>query len=76
MQRATQSRQTKGTYAKNDFIPGGVVEVDFDKSISDGVNIYAKRDGFQADFVFLACRADLSRRSWRKAEVRRRWSLH
>src|SRR5437667_12525458 len=32
---------------------GGVVEVDFDKSISDGVNIYAKRDG-DADFVFLA----------------------
>ena len=55
---------------------GGVVELDFDKSISDGVNIYAKRDGFQADFVFLACRADLSRRSWRKAEVRRRWALH
>src|SRR6266581_945668 len=24
---------------------GGVVELDFDKSISDGVNIYAKRDG-------------------------------
>ncbi len=33
--------------------PGGVVELDFDKSISDGVNIYAKRDG-DADFVFLA----------------------
>ena len=33
--------------------PGGVVELDFDKSISDGVNIYAKRDG-AADFVFLA----------------------
>ena len=32
---------------------GGVVELDFDKSISDGVNIYAKRDG-GADFVFLA----------------------
>src|SRR5882724_5768657 len=32
---------------------GGVVELDFDKSISDGVNIYAKRDG-DADFVFLA----------------------
>src|SRR5438445_6126123 len=31
----------------------GVVELDFDKSISDGVNIYAKRDG-DADFVFLA----------------------
>ena len=25
--------------------PGGVVQLDFDKSISDGVNIYAKRDG-------------------------------
>src|SRR6266404_1819289 len=32
---------------------GGVVELDFDKSISGGVNIYAKRDG-DADFVFLA----------------------
>ena len=31
---------------------GGVVELDFDKSISDGVNICAKRDG-DADFVFL-----------------------
>jgi len=30
-----------------------VVELDFDKSISDGVNIYANRDG-DADFVFLA----------------------
>src|SRR2546426_890538 len=46
--------------------PSSVVELDFDKSISDGVNIYAKRDGDaclrgegsgygrQADFVFLA----------------------
>ena len=39
---------------------GGVVELDFDKSISDGVNMnpesfrgYAKRDG-DADFIFLA----------------------
>ena len=32
---------------------GGVVELDFDKSISDGVNIYGKRDA-DADFVFLA----------------------
>ena len=40
---------------------GGVVELDFDKSISDGVNIYAKRDG-DADFVFLACRAAVRRR--------------
>ena len=32
---------------------GGVVQLDFDKSISDGVNIYAKRDG-DADVVFLA----------------------
>ena len=32
---------------------GGVVELDFDKSINDGVNIYAKRDG-DAEFVFLA----------------------
>src|SRR5438876_9472315 len=32
---------------------GGGVQLDFDKSISDGVNIYAKRDG-DADFVFLA----------------------
>ena len=31
-----------------------VGQPDFDKSISDGVNIYAKRDG-DADFVFLAC---------------------
>jgi len=29
---------------------GGVVDLDFDKSISDGVNIRAKRDG-DADFV-------------------------
>src|SRR2546427_4537125 len=41
--------------------PGGVVELDFDKSISDGVNIYAKRDG-DADFVFLGCRAGVRRR--------------
>src|SRR2546427_8555998 len=40
---------------------GGLVELDFDKSISDGVNIYAKRDG-DADFVFLACRAGVRRR--------------
>ncbi len=33
--------------------PSSVVELVFDKSISDGVNIYAKRDG-DADFVFLA----------------------
>jgi len=46
--------------------PGGVAELDFDKSISDGVNIYAKRDG-DADFVFLACRAEVRRR-------RARWS--
>src|SRR2546422_6060148 len=39
--------------------PGGVVQLDFDKSISDGVNMnpegfrgYAKR-GDEADFVFL-----------------------
>ena len=36
----------------------GVVELDFDKSISDGVNIYAKRDG-DADFVFLALHRQL-----------------
>src|SRR5260370_1553323 len=40
---------------------GGVVQLDFDKSISDGVNIYAKRDG-DADFVFLACRAEVRQR--------------
>src|SRR6058998_3810494 len=40
---------------------GGVVELEFDKSISDGVNIYAKRDG-DADFIFLACRAGVGRR--------------
>src|SRR5437879_3105599 len=33
---------------------GGVVELDFDKSISDGVNIYANPEGFRGDFVFLA----------------------
>jgi len=33
--------------------PGGVVELDFDKSISDGVNIYSNR-GTEADFTFLA----------------------
>src|SRR6266404_1992631 len=42
----------------------GVVQLDFDKSISDGVppsGIYAKRDG-AADSVFLACRAEVGRR--------------
>ena len=40
---------------------GGVVELDFDKSISDGVNMnpesfrgYANPEGFRGDFVFLA----------------------
>jgi hypothetical protein len=32
---------------------GGSVELDFSKSISDGVNLYSQRDG-EADFVFLA----------------------
>ncbi len=32
---------------------GGVVEVDFVKSRSDGINLYCKREG-DADFVFLA----------------------
>ena len=32
---------------------GGVVQLNFSKSKSDGVNIYCKRDG-DADFVFLA----------------------
>ena len=32
---------------------GGVVELDFDKSLSDGVNIYGKR-GTEPDFTFLA----------------------
>src|SRR5260370_38450681 len=32
--------------------PGGVVELDFDKSISDGVNMDPER--FRGDFVFLA----------------------
>ena len=32
---------------------GGVVQVDFGKLTSDGVNLYSKRDG-DADFVFLA----------------------
>jgi len=41
---------------------GGVVELDFDKSISDGVNMYANPEGFQADFVFPACRAEVRRR--------------
>ena len=40
---------------------GGVVELDFDKSISDGVNTYAKR-GDEPDFTFLACRAEVRRR--------------
>jgi hypothetical protein len=31
----------------------GTVELDFDKSVSDGVNIHAKR-GDEADFTFLA----------------------
>ena len=46
------SAQTTGALTGVDQT-GGVVEPDFDKSISDGVNIYAKRDG-DADFVFLA----------------------
>ncbi len=33
---------------------GGMVELDFDKSISDGVNIYANPEGFRGYFVFLA----------------------
>ena len=60
MQGATHLRQTKELMAKNDFKTGGMVELDFDKSISDGVNMnpegfrgYAKRDG-DADFIFLA----------------------
>jgi hypothetical protein len=32
--------------------PGGVVELDFDKSISDGVNM--NPESFRGDFVFLA----------------------
>ena len=44
------------------FDPGGVVELDFDKSISDGVNTYANPEGFRGDFVFLACRAEVRRR--------------
>ena len=32
---------------------GGVVQIDFVKRTSDGVNLYSKRDG-DADFVFLA----------------------
>ena len=38
-----------------------MVELDFDKSVSDGVNIYAKR-GDEPDFTFLACRAGVRRR--------------
>ncbi len=34
-------------------LPGGDAEVQFNKSISQGVDVYAKRDG-DADFVFLA----------------------
>ena len=48
---------------------GGVVELDFDKSISDGVNMnpesfrgYANPEGFRGDFTFLACRAEVRRR--------------
>ena len=44
-----------------------MVELDFDKSISDGVNIYANPEGFRGDFVFLACRAKVRRR-WKSAE--------
>lgn len=33
--------------------PGGAAEVQFNKSISQGVDVYARRDG-DADFVFLA----------------------
>ena len=51
-QDTTDLTTSKPTLAGADQT-GGVVELDFDKSISDGVNIYAKRDG-DADFVFLA----------------------
>lgn len=34
-------------------LPHGVVQVDFTKSKSDGVNLYSRRDG-EADFTFLA----------------------
>src|SRR2546425_11102609 len=63
--QATDLTTSKPTLAGVDQT-GGVVELDFDKSISDGVNIYAKRDGDaclrrersgygrQAEFLFLA----------------------
>jgi hypothetical protein len=40
---------------------GGVVEIDFNLANSEGVNIYSRRDG-DADFKFLACRAEVRRR--------------
>ena len=39
---------------------GGVVQLDFDKSISDGVNM--NPESFRGDFVFLARRAEVGRR--------------
>lgn len=60
-QDTTDLTTSKATLAGVDQT-GGVVELDFDKSISDGVNIYAKRDG-DADFVFLARDAPPARHS-------------
>ena len=44
-----------GTSSQHSITPFsvGVVELDFDKSTSDGVNIYSLR-GDEADFTFLA----------------------
>src|SRR5438445_8315042 len=44
---------------------GGVVELDFKKSISDGVNIYAKRDG-DSSLAAPSCRAGVR---WRRMLV-------
>src|SRR5437870_5489438 len=58
--QATDLTTSKPTLAGVDQT-GGVVELDFDKSISDRVNMdperfrgYANSEGFRGDFVFLA----------------------
>ena len=47
---------------------GGAVEIGFNKLTSDGVNIYSKREG-DADFVFLACGAEVGRRRARDTQT-------
>jgi hypothetical protein len=56
--QATDLTTSKPTLSGADQT-GGVVELDFDKSVSAGVNIYAKR-GDEGDFTFPASYSELS----------------